>query len=120
VAGILGFGIRQLLLPDTFGIVGHYRAGSLKDILNLKQVYQSKDACAQCHEENYNIHEKDVHYGAQCENCHGPSNIHIAEITGFLKQTNQRPAKSGKYPKEALKAVPRKMAQMPKEYTLEG
>ena len=120
VAGILGFGIRQLLLPDTFGIIGHYRAGSLKDILNLKQVYQSKDACAQCHEENYNIHEKDVHYDTQCENCHGPGNIHIAQIEMFLKQNNLKPTESGKYPKEALKVIPKRLAQMPKEYTLEG
>lgn len=120
LAAVLAFGIRHFLVPDTFGTIGHYRAGSLKDILNLSQVYQSKDACAPCHEDNYNLHKKDVHYNVQCENCHGPGNIHIAEIVKFLKQNHQNPITSGRYPKEALKLVPAKLAQMPKEYTLEG
>jgi hypothetical protein len=62
IAGIMGFGIRRLLLPDTFGTIGHYQAESLKDILKLKRVYQSKDVYAPCHDDIYTIHEKDVHY----------------------------------------------------------
>jgi hypothetical protein len=120
VVGIMCFVVRQLLLPDTFGTHGHYRTASLKDILNLEPVYQRKDTCAQCHDDIYNIHEKDVHYDVQCENCHGPGNIHIADIVTFLKQSNQKPTASGKYSKEALKDVPKKLVQMPKEYSLEG
>jgi len=120
VAGIVGFAIRRLLVPDTFGTLGHYRTASLKDILNLEQIYQSQVACAPCHEDIYNIHEKDVHYSVQCEDCHGQGNSHIAGIVKFLKQNNQRPTTSGKYPKEALTAVPRTLVKMPKEYTLEG
>jgi hypothetical protein len=52
IAGIMGFGIRQLLLPDTFGTIGHYRAESLKDILKLKQIYQGKELCS-CHDNQY-------------------------------------------------------------------
>ena len=37
IAGIAGFGIQQLLLPDTFGTIGHYRAESLK-VINRYQV----------------------------------------------------------------------------------
>ena len=120
VAGIMGFAIQQLLLPDTFGTVGHYRAASLKDFLNLEQIYQSKAACAQCHDDIYAVHEKDVHYNVQCEDCHGPGNMHISDIVRFLIQSNQTPTASGKYPKEALKIVPAKLTKMPKEYTLEG
>jgi hypothetical protein len=119
VAGITGFGIRQLLLPDTFGTIGYYRAGSLKDILKLKKIYQGKEACAPCHD-NFEILEKDVHYQGQCENCHGPGNVHIAQIEEFLKQNNVTPAESGKYPKEALETIPKELVKMPKEYTLEG
>jgi hypothetical protein len=119
IAVIIGFGIQQVLSPDTFGTLGHYRADSLKDILKLKKIYQGKEACAPCHE-NYNILEKDVHYDTQCENCHGPGNVHIAQIERFLKQSNLGPTASGKYPKEALKVISKELAQMPKEYTLEG
>jgi predicted CXXCH cytochrome family protein len=115
----MGFGIRQLLLPDTFGTIGHYRAESLEDILKLKQVYQGKEACAPCHD-NYDILKRDVHYDAQCENCHGPGDAHVAKIDAFLEQNNVKPAGSGKYPAEALKVVPEEMVHMPKEYTLEG
>lgn len=79
IAGLLAFAVRQLLLPATFGTIGHYRTASLKDILTQDPVYQSKAACVQCHEDNFNLHEKDVHYGVQCENCHGPANNHISE-----------------------------------------
>ena len=120
ITAILGLVIRQLLLPDTFGTLGHYRTASLKDILNLEQVFQSKDACAQCHDDICAIHQKDVHYGVQCENCHGSANTHIAGILKFLEQSNQKPTASGRYPKEALNAVPRELVKMPKEYTLEG
>jgi hypothetical protein len=120
IAGILFFVIRQLLVPDTFGVLGHYRAASLKDLLNLEQIYQRRDVCSQCHDDIYAIHQKDVHYDVQCENCHGPGNVHVADIVKFLKQSNQKPTTSGKYSKEALKVVPATLAQMPKEYTLEG
>ena len=119
IAVIAGFGVRRLLLPETFGTVGHYRAESLRDMLNLERIYQGKEACAPCHD-NYDILEKDVHYDTQCENCHGPGNIHIAQIETFLDQNHLKPTESGKYTEETLKAVPEDMAQMPKEYTLEG
>jgi predicted CXXCH cytochrome family protein len=119
IAGIMGFGVRALLVPDTFGTLGHYRAESLKDILKLKRIYQGKEACAPCHE-NYDILKKDVHYDAQCENCHGAGDIHIAKIGLFLKQNNLKQTESGKYTEEALKTVSKEMAKMPKEYTLEG
>ena len=119
IAGIIGFGIQQLLLPDTFGIIGHYRAESLKDILSLQPIYQGEEACVQCHDV-YDIHEKDVHYDVECENCHGAGDIHIADIAAFLKQKNLKPTESGRYAKETLEAVPEHLVQMPKEYTLEG
>jgi hypothetical protein len=119
IAVIMGFGIRQLLLPDTFGALGQYRAESLKDILKLKRIYQGKESCAPCHD-NYDILKKDVHYGVQCENCHEPGNVHIEQIETFLDQNNLKPTESGKYPEEALKVVPEEMTRMPKEYTLEG
>jgi hypothetical protein len=119
IAGIAGFGIQQWLIPDTFGTLGHYRADSLKDILNLTQIYQGQEACAPCHD-IYNIHEKDVHYNVQCEDCHEQGNIHIAEIEALLERNNLKPTESGKYSKEALEVVPVELARMPKEYTLEG
>ena len=119
IALIIGFGIRQLSIPDTWGTIGHYRGDGLKDILSQQQVYQNQETCAPCHD-IYDIHEKDVHFAVQCEDCHGPGDVHIAEIEAFLEQNGQGPTESGKYAEEALETVPEKLVQMPKEYTLEG
>ncbi len=120
IAGIVALAIRHLLLPASFGTIGHYRTPSLKDMLNLESTYQSENACIPCHEDKYETHKKDVHYGVQCENCHGPAKIHISEIVRYLDQRNQKLTESGKYAKTVLQTVPKTLAQMPKEYTLEG
>ena len=119
IAGIIGFGVRQLMVPDTWGEIGYYRADALKDLLGQQQVYQSQKTCAPCHD-IYDTHEKDVHFAVQCEDCHGPADVHISGIEAFLAQNNQGPEESGKYAKEVLESVPENLVQMPKEYTLEG
>ena len=119
IAAVLGFGVRQLMTPDTWGESGYYRGDALKDFLGQQHVYQSQKTCAPCHD-IYDIHEKDVHFAVQCENCHGPADVHIAEIEAFLLRNSQGPTESGEYLKEALEAVPEELFRMPKEYTLEG
>ena len=100
--GILGFFARWILRPASFGEIGHYRADSLVEMLNLELVHQGKEVCRECHDTIYEIHEKDIHFSVQCENCHGPGNIHV------------------KYHQGELELISKNLATMPKEYTLEG
>ena len=38
IAVIIAFAVRQRVTPDTWGEIGYYRAGGLKDILSQRQV----------------------------------------------------------------------------------
>ena len=66
IAVIMGLGIRQLLLPDTFGDIGYYRAESLKDVLKLKNIYQSEEACVLSFSPTF-FFFKEKGYGAEVE-----------------------------------------------------
>ena len=100
---ILGLVVRWLVLPASFGELGHYRSGNLSENLNLEQIFQGKEVCGQdqCHD-IYSTHEKDVHFAVQCEICHGPGDIHV------------------KYHKGEIELISKELAVMPKEYALEG
>lgn len=64
--------IRQLLIPDSFGDLGHYRANSLDDNLLFEPHYAGQEACFECHEDIKDLKDMDVHSGFSCETCHGP------------------------------------------------
>lgn len=97
-----GVAAQRLLRPKTFGDLGHFRAASLAEIAAQEPVHQGEETCNECHADIYELHEKDIHFGVQCEDCHGPGNLHVAFHTG------QDPSLSVE------------QAAMPKEYTLEG
>jgi hypothetical protein len=42
IAVIIAFAVRQLVIPDSWGDIGYYRAEGLKDILSQQQAYQSQ------------------------------------------------------------------------------
>lgn len=98
----LAFFARWLLLPESFGELGHYRADSLQEIMSLELVHQGRQVCGDCHAEIYELHKKDIHFAVQCEDCHGPGNLHV------------------KYHQTTDHSISENQARMPKEYTLEG
>lgn len=102
VALIAAFGLQRLLQPRSFGEHGHYRADSLGQIMEREPIHQGRAACAICHAAIYGVHQKDVHRGVQCEDCHGPGDAHVRHY------------------RDSDTRVTRAEATMPKEYTLEG
>ncbi|UCD75476.1 MAG: hypothetical protein JSV91_00880 [Phycisphaerales bacterium] len=102
IAIALGFIAQRLLQPRSFGEEGHYRADSLADIMDLEPVHQGRAACAECHPEINRIHQKDIHWGVQCEDCHGPGRAHV------------------RYYRDGDGGITQDQATMPAEYTLEG
>ncbi len=100
--GLCGLGSQQYLKPATFGEIGNYRAESLSEIMVREPVHQGKSSCEECHADIYELHEKDIHYGVQCEDCHGPARNHVLHHSG----------------EDAT--IPAEMAVLSKEYTLEG
>ena len=72
------FVVRRVLVPDTFGDIGHYRAAAVKEIAARPIKYAGRAVCETCHGP---IAEKRLagnHRGVGCETCHGPAAAHVA------------------------------------------
>ncbi len=93
---------QRLLRPEGFGEVGHYRLGSLFEIMSSTPVHQGNEICGECHDGIHEVHEKDIHFNVKCEDCHGPGNRHVM------------------FHMEEGEMISEESAAMPKEYTLEG
>lgn len=83
--------IRRLLIPDSFGKLGHYRANSLAE--NEAQVpkYIGSDDCHYCHETEALLLAEGLHSTIACETCHGPGHKHIEsnEVSDIIKPSGR-------------------------------
>ncbi len=70
---------RFLVVPETFGDLGHYRAVSLVDNEGMELKYAGHDACTECHQDIAENKEYDVHSEVTCETCHGPGMAHVMD-----------------------------------------
>lgn len=68
---------RSLLVPDTFGDYGHYRAASVDEIASLEIAYVGLETCADCHDDILELKQQSYHRGVSCETCHGPGAQHV-------------------------------------------
>lgn len=76
-AGLIVFLIvRAALVPDDFGVFGHYRASALEDNRAKPIVYAGQAACAECHTDVVEVRAAAKHAGVACEACHGPAAAH--------------------------------------------
>jgi len=65
-------GIKHLVVPESFGEYGHYRAKSLNDNKERIQYYKGEEKCASCHQEAFDLKDSDLHSEISCEACHPP------------------------------------------------
>lgn len=83
--------VRHLLIPDSFGKYGHYRADVLQEIESTPAVFADKEDCHACHSD---IHEQileDAHAEISCLACHGPGNLHVEDpLPGNIAKGNTR------------------------------
>lgn len=90
VLAVAGFvGMRALLVPDSFGKYGHYRADAVLAVEKLPIQYAGAKACADCHDDVAATKAQGFHRGVSCEVCHGPAAAHI-EDPGEIKPTAPR------------------------------
>lgn len=79
-AGLIAFLVlRALLVPEGFGLYGHYRAGAIADNRADELVHAGRAACAACHDDAEATLTGGVHKGLSCEGCHGPLARHAAD-----------------------------------------
>lgn len=67
---------RTLLVPESFGIYGHYRADVVDEIAAQPVVYAGAKVCNDCHDDIVELKEGSHHAGVACETCHGPAWAH--------------------------------------------
>ena len=49
VAGVVGIGVRALMVPESFGKYGHYRADAIQDEMNREIRNGTNVSCMACH-----------------------------------------------------------------------
>jgi hypothetical protein len=70
--------VRSWLVPDDFGVYGHYRASAIDANRDRPLVFAGQHACAACHADVTEIRQAGAHAGVSCETCHGPLARHAA------------------------------------------
>lgn len=76
-AGLVAFlGLQQLLVPEDFGVYGHYRAGALDDSRARPAAFAGRAACGDCHDDKPAALAKGKHAAVGCEACHGALAAH--------------------------------------------
>ncbi len=70
---------RQLLIPESFGKYGFYRADAVGEIASQEISYAGARVCNECHDDIYETKQDSKHRGVSCEVCHGPAANHTEE-----------------------------------------
>jgi len=79
-AGVLAFLVlRGLLVPDDFGVYGHFRAGALADNRARALGHAGRGACVECHSDVGETLAGGKHARVGCEACHGPLARHAED-----------------------------------------
>ncbi|MBI2840998.1 MAG: hypothetical protein HYX75_21985 [Acidobacteria bacterium] len=78
--GFLLFGLMKIILvPNSFGLYGHYRGDSLAEVAAQPVAYAGRGACIDCHSDIDEARTGSKHAVIGCEACHGPLAAHVAE-----------------------------------------
>ncbi|NQV02015.1 MAG: hypothetical protein HQ542_05185 [Bacteroidia bacterium] len=68
--------LRYLLIPASFGELGHYRADAIDDVAAYAKKHAGREACKECHEDVVEELSYGFHADLSCEGCHGPAYRH--------------------------------------------
>jgi hypothetical protein len=67
---------RYFLTPASFGQYGWYRGEALAEMASHEPLFGGKEACQECHSDEYQKVAKHEHKTLSCEGCHGPGGAH--------------------------------------------
>lgn len=74
--------VRKAVIPEAFGMYGHYRPGALDDVRSRPLRFAGQSECAACHEDQAKVKSAGRHARTGCEACHGPLAAHAADPGG--------------------------------------
>lgn len=72
-------GARKLLIPESFGRLGHYRANAVEEFAAQPPHYAGEAACKRCHPQPAADKAGSSHRSISCESCHGALSAHVNE-----------------------------------------
>jgi len=75
----LFLGLRWLLVPADYGLLGPYRASALAQNRTPAIVYAGQVACVECHTDVAETRKANAHEAISCESCHGALAAHAAD-----------------------------------------
>ncbi len=75
--------LQQVLIPKSFGKLGHYRADAIKENLVRELQYAGSDNCTKCHDTIHIEKSEGYHKQLKCEVCHGPGLKHALYADKF-------------------------------------
>ncbi len=87
---ILFLVVRTLLVPESFGEIGHYRADAIEENGVFPINYAGNSACIECHDTEREKIASDAHKGLSCESCHGPGAKHAENHEVVLEKPGTR------------------------------
>jgi hypothetical protein len=75
----LFLGVRWLLVPADYGLLGPFRAGAIAQVQATPVVYAGQRACVECHADVGDLRKGNAHERISCESCHGPHATHAQD-----------------------------------------
>jgi len=90
-AAVMGFLFTRLLVPESFGVHGHYRADAIGEEAAREIRHWTNAPCFTCHAYEANVHLNGLHKNISCEFCHGPYADHVKDG----KKTGPLPVRKG-------------------------
>jgi len=85
-----GLLLKGLLVPDSFGVYGPYRADAIAENTELPIRHGTNSSCYACHTYEAKVHKTGLHSTISCEFCHGP----WADHTDGKKKIGTLPVKT--------------------------
>ena len=82
--------VNNILVPEDFGLYGHYRASALEEIISQKIQYAGHEVCYDCHDDVVETKQSGYHKKVSCEVCHGPAAAHTEDEEVELKAPRER------------------------------
>ena len=69
--------VRGFLIPNSFGINGHYREDNITEQMDQQMKFGDSEDCVKCHEEQFKELKSDKHENLSCEGCHDTLLSHV-------------------------------------------
>lgn len=91
-AGVVLLIVRSALIPESFGLTGHYRFAAIADNADRELHFAGWQTCIECHDDVGETKQASYHRSVSCEVCHGPAALHAED---FEAQTPVIPRKRG-------------------------